>query len=147
MNAQPRSLIFPWLTHEQRSKIPTREGWGRVKPYGFVVIRADYSSAPMRRLAISRPGWPRGIAAPMASREPAMQKMRSADAAGGGLTNHRNHDRMELPARAEERIQTQGGCSYISERGWKEMRITFHLWSFSITIYVRRLKNNRHSGK
>ena len=47
-------------------KIPTREGWGRVKPYGFVVIRADYSSEPMRRLVISR------IAAPMASREPAM---------------------------------------------------------------------------
>ena len=40
-----------------------------------------------------------------------------------------------------------GGCSYTPERGWKEMRITFHLWSYSITIYVRKIKNNRHSDK
>ena len=72
---------------------------------------------------------------------------RIAAPTGFWLTGLCLYGRIELPERAGANNKRAGGCSYISERGWKEMRITFHLWSYSITIYVRKIKNNRHSAK
>jgi len=42
-----------------------------------------------------------------------------------------------------------GGLAYISERRCAIMRITFHVWKYTVTIIVKksRKQTSRHSGK
>ena len=72
----------------------------------------------------------------------------SAHAAGGGLTDSRNRDRVKLPARAEGRTQTRRRLLLHLRKEVRTMRITFHIGRYTVTIIVyERKKSNRHSGK
>ena len=69
-------------------------------------------------------------------------------AAGGGLTDSRNRDRIKLPARAEGRTQTRRRLLLHLRKEVRTMRITFHIGRYTVTIIVyERKKSNRHSGK